>query len=223
MEELLTKHSAVMDKYDPAKRVSLAVDEWGTWYDVEPGTNPGFLYQQNSLRDALVAAINLNIFARHADRVRMSAIAQMINVLQAMMLTDGPKMVRTPTYWVYDLYKPWQDAQVVPLELNTPSYDKDEFAIPAVSASAVRAKDGVLRVALANADPERSITVTVRLSDASASTVSGSIITAAAMNAHNTFEQPDAVRPAPFNGAKIKADILTVELPAKSVAVLRLN
>jgi alpha-N-arabinofuranosidase len=223
MEELLTKHSAVMDKYDPAKRVSLAVDEWGTWYDVEPGTNPGFLYQQNSLRDALVAAINLNIFARHADRVRMSAIAQMINVLQAMMLTDGPKMVRTPTYWVYDLYKPWQDAQVIPIELKTPWYDKDEFAIPAVSASAVRAKDGRLRIALANANPDQPVTVSVKLEGAQASTVSGSVITAAGMNAHNTFEQPDAVRPQPFGGAQITAGVLTVALPAKSVAVLRLD
>ena len=223
MEELLTKHSAVMDKYDPAKRVALVVDEWGAWYDVEPGTNPGFLYQQSSLRDALVAAINLNIFARHADRVRMSAIAQMINVLQAMMLTDGPKMVRTPTYWVYDLYKPWQDAQVVPIELNTPWYDKDEFAIPAVSASAVRAKDGHLRIALANANPDGPVEVSVELVGASATTVSGSVITAPQMNAHNTFEQPDAVRPAPFDGAQIKAGVLSVALPAESVVVLRLD
>ena len=223
MDELLTKHSAVMDKYDPSKRVALVVDEWGTWYDVEPGTNPGFLYQQSSMRDALVAAINLNIFARHADRVRMSAIAQMINVLQAMMLTDGPKMVRTPTYWVYDLYKPWQDAEVVPLDMNAPWYDKDEFAIPAVSASAVRAKDRRLHLALANADPERPITVSVRLDGASASTVSGSVITAPQMNAHNTFEQPDVVKPVAFDGARVKAGALTVALPARSVVVLRLD
>jgi alpha-N-arabinofuranosidase len=223
MEELLTKHSAIMDKYDPSKRVALVVDEWGTWYDVEPGTNPGFLYQQNSLRDALVAAINLNIFARHADRVRMTAIAQMINVLQAMMLTDGPRIVRTPTYWVYDLYKPWQDADVIPIDLDTPWYDKDEFAIPAISASAVRAKDGHMWVALANADPNRPISATVELGAASASSVSGQVITAPAMNAYNTFDRPDSVRPASFGGARINAGVLTVALPAKSVVVLRLD
>jgi len=223
MEELITRHAAIMDRYDPNKRVMLAVDEWGAWYDVEPGTNPGFLYQQNSLRDALVAAINLNIFARHADRVRMSAIAQMVNVLQAMILTDGPRMVRTPTYWVYDLYKPWQDADVIPIDLNTPWYGKDEFAIPAVSASAVRAKDGHVRVALANADPRRSMPVAIRLGGAGGSAVSGQVITATEMNAFNTFDRPDAVRPAPLVGAKVSGDLLTLTLPAKSVAVLRLD
>lgn len=223
MEELLTKHSAIMDKYDPSKRVALVVDEWGAWYDVEPGTNPGFLYQQNSLRDALVAAVNLNIFARHADRVRMTAIAQMINVLQAMMLTDGPRMVRTPTYWVYDLYKPWQDAEVIPIDLDTPWYDKDEFAIPAVSASAVRAKDGHVRVALANADPNRSVSVGVDLGAVSATAVSGQVITAPAINTYNTFDRPDTVRPAAFGGAQIKNGVLTVALPARSVVVLRLD
>jgi len=223
MDELITKHAAIMDRYDPGKRVMLAVDEWGAWYDVEPGTNPGFLYQQSSMRDALVAAINLNIFARHADRVRMSAIAQMVNVLQAMILTDGPRMVRTPTYWVYDLYKPWQDAEVIPIDLKTPWYGKDEFSIPAVSASAVRAKDGHLRVALANADPHRPMPLTIKLTGVTASAVSGQIVTADEMNAFNTFDRPDSVKPAPFQSAQVRGDTLTVTLPAKSVAVLRLD
>ena len=101
-----------MDKYDPQKRVGLVVDEWGTWYDVEPGTNPGFLYQQNTLRDALVAAINFHIFQRHADRVAMANIAQMINVLQAMILTDKEKMVLTPTYHVFEMFKVHQGGNV---------------------------------------------------------------------------------------------------------------
>ena len=143
--------------------------------------------------------------------------------LQAMILTDGPRMVRTPTYWVYDLYKPWQDAVVIPLDVDTPWYDKDEFVLPAVSASAERAKDGRLRLALANADPERSATVAVTLAGASASAVDGQIITAPEMNAHNTFDHPDALRPAPFAGAQVRGDTLTVELPAKSVVVLRLQ
>ena len=89
MEELVTRHSTIMDKYDPNKKVALAVDEWGIWTDVEPGTNPGFLYQQNSLRDAIVAATTLNIFNNHSDRVRLANLAQTVNVLQALVLTQG--------------------------------------------------------------------------------------------------------------------------------------
>jgi alpha-N-arabinofuranosidase len=223
MDELLTQHSAIMDKYDPEKRVWLVVDEWGTWYDVEPGTNPGFLYQQNTLRDALVAAINLNIFAKHADRVKMTSIAQMVNVLQAMLLTDGPRMVRTPTYWVFDLYKPWQDATVIPVDIQSSWYDKDEFAIPAVSASAVRDTAGQVHVALANADPNHPQTVGVKLTGVAASGVTGQIITAPDMHALNSFDHPDTVRPVPFDGARIASDTLTVTLPAKSVVVLELR
>ena len=163
MDDLIARHSAIMDRYDPSKRLFLAVDEWGTWYAGDPGTNPGFLRQQNTLRDALVAAIHLNIFARHADRVRMSAIAQMVNVLQAMVLTDGPKMVLTPTYRVFEMYKPYMDATVLPVEIKSPWYDKDQWTMPAVSASAVRDKAGVVHVGLANADPGRTQTVTLTL------------------------------------------------------------
>ncbi|MDI1295657.1 MAG: alpha-L-arabinofuranosidase C-terminal domain-containing protein, partial [bacterium] len=146
MDELITKHSAIMDKYDPAKKIWLAVDEWGTWYADDPGTHPGFLRQQNTLRDALVASIHLDIFAKHADRVKMTAIAQMVNVLQAMILTDGKKMVLTPTYHVFEMYKPWQDATVLPIDITTPWYNKDKWSMPAVSGSAVRGKDGKVHV-----------------------------------------------------------------------------
>lgn len=223
MDELLTRHSAIMDKYDPGKRVWLVVDEWGTWYDVEPGTNPGFLFQQNTLRDALVAAINLNIFARHADRVRMTSIAQMVNVLQSMLLTDGPRMIKTPTYWVYDLYKPWQDATVIPIDLTSPWYDKDDFAMPAVSASAVRDVGGQVHVALANADPGHPVTVNLKLDGVQETSVAGQIITASDMRAFNGFDHPDAVRPAPFTNARIANGALTVDLPPKSVVVLDLR
>ena len=223
MDDLLTQHSAIMDKYDPEKRVWLIVDEWGTWYDVEPGTNPGFLFQQNSLRDALVAAINLNIFVHHADRVKMTAIAQMVNVLQAMLLTDGKKMVRTPTYWVFDLYKPWQDATALPIELTSAFYDKDEFAMPAVSASAVRDTAGQVHVGLANLDPHNPQTVTTKLAGLAASQVTGKIITAPAMDTVNTFDRPNGVVPAAFAGAQIAGDTLTVTLPPKSVVVLDLR
>jgi alpha-N-arabinofuranosidase len=223
MDELITKHSAIMDKYDPEKRVFLAVDEWGTWFAQDPGTHPGFLRQQNTLRDALVASINLDIFAKHADRVRMTAIAQMVNVLQAMILTDGSKMLLTPTYHVFEMYKPWQDATVLPIAITSPWYAKDQYTMPAVSGSAVRGKDGKVHVALSNLDPNQPNTVTITLAGVSATGVSGRVLTASAINAHNTFDAPEAVKPAAFTGASVQGGKLTVTLPAKSVVVLELQ
>jgi alpha-N-arabinofuranosidase len=223
IDDILAQHSAIMDKHDPEKRVFLALDEWGTWYAQDPGTHPGFLRQQNTLRDALVTAINLNIFAKHADRVRMTAIAQMVNVLQAMIFTDGNRMVLTPTYHVFEMYKPWQDATVLPIDIETPLYRKDEFSLPAVSGSAVRGKDGRVHVGLANLDPGETNTVTIALDGVGASAVSGRVLTAPAINSHNTFENPKAVEPAAFTGARIQGGKLVVTLPAKSVVVLELR
>ena len=223
MDELVTKHSAIMDKYDPEKRLFLAVDEWGAWYAQDEGTTAGFLRQQNTLRDALIAAINLNIFAKHADRVRMSAIAQMVNVLQAMILTDGDKMVLTPTYHVFEMYKPWQDATVLPINIDTPTYSKGAFALPAVSGSAVRGRDGKIHVGLANADPTQANRVTIALDGAAARSVTGRVITAEAMDAHNNFDAPQTVGPAVFKGASMQGGKLVVTLPAKSVVVLELQ
>jgi alpha-N-arabinofuranosidase len=223
MEELVTKHAAIMDKYDPAKRLWLVVDEWGTWFSVEPGTNPGFLYQQNTVRDAVVAAMNLNIFAKHADRVKMAASAQMVNVLQAMILTDGAKMVKTPTYHVFHMYKPWQDATNIPIDIKSPWYSKDQWVLPAITVSAVRDKTGQVHVGFANADPNRTITVSTTMTGINATAVSGKVLTGAAMNAMNTFEQPNSVVPQPFSGATIANGGLNVTLPPKSVVVLDLK
>jgi alpha-N-arabinofuranosidase len=223
MDEYITKHSAIMDKYDPEKRVMLAVDEWGTWYDPTPGSNPGFLQQQNSLRDAMVAALNINIFTRHAERVKMAAIAQMVNVLQAMLLTDGPRMVKTPTYHVFDLYTPWMGATSLPVELDSPWYHKDDVAIPAISVSAVRDTTGAVHVALVNVDPNQPHAVSVNLTGITATGATGRILTATAMDAHNTFDNANAVAPAAFNGAAIANGQLSATLPAKSVVVLRLQ
>ncbi|WP_447726103.1 alpha-N-arabinofuranosidase [Sphingomonas koreensis] len=222
MDELVRKHSAIMDKYDPAKRVNLAVDEWGTWYSPEPGTNPGFLYQQNTMRDAVVAAININIFTRYADRVRMTNIAQMVNVLQAMILTDGSKMVLTPTYHVFHMYLPFQDATFLPLELKSPWYSKDQWTVPAVSATAARGTDGLVRVALVNVDPNRPVAVETMLSGITASAVEGQVLTGA-VQAHNSFDAPDRVKPAAFTGAALADGKLSVTLPPASVVVLTLR
>ena len=223
MDRLLKDHTAIMDRYDPARRVWLAVDEWGTWYKADPGTNPGFLQQHNTLRDALVAAVNLNIFTRYADRVKMTAIAQMVNVLQAMVLTDGPRMVRTPTFHVFEMFVPWQDATVLPLALDTPYYTFKQSTMPAVSASAVRGKDGQVHVALANLDPGKSMTLALRLDGLTPHRVSGRVLTGASVDAGNSFATPDAVAPVPFTAAHIADGVVTLTLPAKSVVVLALE
>jgi alpha-N-arabinofuranosidase len=221
MDELITKHSAIMDKYDPDKKVALVVDEWGTWTDVQPGTNPGFLYQQNSLRDALVAAVTLDIFHAHADRVRMANIAQMVNVLQSMILTDGPRMVLTPSYYVFDMYKGFQDAVSIPVTVTSPDYSDAGFSVPMVNASAGRDKAGVVHLSLVNLDPHHAVRISTRLAGVTGAHVSGQVLTGPAINSINTFDQPNTVHPAIFTAAHMGASgALAVELPPKSIVVL---
>lgn len=216
MDELVTKHSAIMDKHDPEKRVGLYVDEWGTWYDQEEGSTPGFLYQQNSLRDAHVAALTLNIFHRHTDRVKLAAIAQMVNVLQAMILTDKERMVLTPTYHLFDMYVPFQGATPYPATVSNARYTSGGVDLPMVDVSAARATDGALWVSLTNLDPNRATRVTTNLSGSA----SGRILTAQAMDAHNTFDRPETVKPAAYS-AKSVGGKLSFDLPAKSIVVVK--
>ena len=223
MEELVSKHSTIMDRYDPDKRVGLMVDEWGTWYQVEPGTTPGFLYQQNSLRDALVAGITLNILNNHCDRVRMANIAQTVNVLQAMVLTKGEKMVLTPTYHVFEMYKVHQDATLVPVSLTCGDYRFGDDQIPALSVSASRDPDGRVHVSLCNLDPNEQGDVVCHLRGAEFSKVTGRILTAERINAHNTFDQPEQVKPTEFGAVKLEGTELTATLPPKAVVVLEIE
>jgi alpha-N-arabinofuranosidase len=223
MGVLIAKHSAIMDKYDPAKRIGLFVDEWGTWYDPDKGSNPGFLYQQNTLRDALVAAVNFNIFHAHADRVRMTNIAQMINVLQALILTDKGKMIVTPTYHAFDLYKVFQGAVELPVDVGPSFYSHHGQQMPRVSASAGRAVDGTVYIGLVNVDPQMSVALQVTVDGMAPASVSGSVLTAAEMDARNTFESPHALEPAKFGGASLSHGHLAVKLPAKSLVVLALH
>jgi alpha-N-arabinofuranosidase len=223
IDEFIQKHGAIMDKYDPQKRVGLLVDEWGTWYDPEPGRDMGALYQQNTLRDAVVAGINLNVFNRHADRVRMSNIAQMVNVLQAVILTDKERMVLTPTYHVYRMYRVHQGATLIPTELTAPEYKSEGASVPSLSASASRDAAGRLHVSIVNLDPNRPAEVTTTLAGSAVKSVTGEVLTAPAVNAMNTFESPNAVRPAPFGGHKLRGPQLSLEIPPKSVVVLELR
>jgi alpha-N-arabinofuranosidase len=222
MDELVTKHSAVMDKYDSAKRVALVVDEWGIWTDVEPGTNPGFLYQQNSLRDALIAATHLNIFNNHADRVRMANLAQTINVLQALILTKGRDMLLTPTYHVFDLFKVHQDAKLIPLKFESPDFISGTDKIPALNISASKDSSGSVNISMVNLDPSKNISLKISI-DGSLNIAGGQILTYSNLTDINTFEKKNNVKPETFNGARKTGNDLIVDLPSKSIVVVRLK
>jgi alpha-N-arabinofuranosidase len=223
MDDLITRHSAIMDTYDPAKRVALIVDEWGTWYNVEPGTNPGFLYQQNTIRDALVAGVNLNLFHHHSDRVRMANIAQVVNVLQSVILTEGADMLLTPTYHVFDMYKVHQDASYIATEAESPSYEMDGKQIDQLSASASLNADNQLHISLCNLHHAEPLVVQCDVRGQHNRTVTGQIITSETMVDHNTFEQPDSVNLAAFTDYRFENDQLIVTLPARSVVTLCLT
>ncbi|MGA4643189.1 alpha-N-arabinofuranosidase [Limisphaera sp. 4302-co] len=223
METLVRRHSEIMDRYDPDKRVGLIVDEWGIWTDVEPGTNPGFLYQQNSMRDALIAGLTLNIFNRHCDRVRMANIAQTVNVLQAMILTDKEKMILTPTYHVFEMYTVHHDATMLPTDLECADYVFDNRSIPGLSVSASRNREGVIHVSLCNLHPDQPARLQAELQGARVQRIEGRLLTADSVQAHNTFDRPDCVRPVPFNGAQPTAEGFEVTLPPHSVVVLALH
>lgn len=222
MDELIQKHSTIMDKYDPEKQVGLIVDEWGNWFDVEPGTNPGFLYQQNTLRDALVAGINLNIFNNHADRVKMSNIAQTINVLQSVILTKDDEMVLTPTYYVFKMYSVHQDATMIPASLKTGDYTMDGNSVPTVNASA-SIKDGVVSITICNLNPNNSENIKISVPETEFALASGHIITAEHMNDFNDFGKRESVSLVEFDLAKPKDGKLVFELPSKSVVLIQLK
>ncbi len=241
IEEVIKKHKAIMDEKDPEGRIGLLVDEWGTWWDEEPGTIPGHLYQQNALRDAFVAALSLNVFHKYTDRVKMANIAQVVNVLQSMILTDQEgtgHMVLTPTYHVFEMYTPFQEATYLPLDLQTEiiavskAYFKEKEGAkdagyrpcPMLSASAAKTQDGCIVLALTNVSLDKDQTVTVSLDGFKAKSVSGRILTSKKADDYNDFQHPDRVQPQAFSGAKLAKDgSLSVAMPAKSVVVLTLK
>ena len=224
IEGVIKKHIDIMDKYDPNKRIGLLVDEWGTWWDEEPGTVSGHLYQQNSLRDAFVASLTLDIFHKYTDRITMANIAQMVNVLQAMILTNEKGIVLTPTYYVFKMYNVHQDATFLPFDLACDSVNLDGRNIPSVSGTASRDKNGLIHISLSNINPDKDSNVTIDLGSVSGKSVKGEILTSKNLVDHNTFENPDVVKTMDFKGAKIASDgSLIVKLPAKSIVTLELK
>ncbi|MCR5677701.1 MAG: alpha-N-arabinofuranosidase [Agathobacter sp.] len=224
MDTLIRRHSAIIDQYDPDKKVGLAVDEWGTWYTVEPGTNPGFLYQQNTLRDALVAGVTLNIFNKHSDRVRLACIAQLVNVLQSVILTEGEQMIKTPTYHVFHMYRHHQGAQLLASELSDVSeIGMDEWKVPAVNESVSR-KDGIITITLNNLSATEENRLEITLTEKNAyELVEANIVTADDVHTHNTFEAPENLTETKFTALQINGNRLTVTLPAASVVEIRIK
>jgi alpha-N-arabinofuranosidase len=219
MDRLIATHSAIMDKYDPEKKIALVVDEWGAWYAPLPGSNPGFLVQQNSQRDAILAALNLNIFARNADRVRMANIAQMVNVLQAMIMTNKEKMVLTPTYHVFKMYVPFQDATFVPVAFNAGTYTHADITLPRVDAIAAKDASGKLWLAITNVDPIQPVEIEASLTGVTAKSAVGETLTAPKVDSVNTFEAQNTVAPRAIS-AKVQGGKLALKLEPKSVTVV---
>ncbi|HSS97735.1 MAG TPA: alpha-L-arabinofuranosidase C-terminal domain-containing protein [Terriglobales bacterium] len=219
MDALINTHASIMDKYDPEKKVALVVDEWGSWYAPSPGSNPGFLVQQNSQRDAILAALNLNIFARHADRVRMANIAQMINVLQAMILTDKEKMVLTPTYYVFKMYVPFQDATFIPVAFDAGTYTHDNISLPRVDAIAAKDTNGKVWLEITNLDPNQSVDIEASLAGITAKSAAGQTLTAPKVDSVNTFDAPNTVQPKPIS-ATVQGGKIALKLEPKSVTVI---
>lgn len=220
LDKMINEIKKIMAKYDKEGRIGLFVDEWGTWWDVEEGENPAFLYQQNTLRDAVVAGCFLNIFNQHCDRVRMASIAQTCNVLQAMILTKGEKMIVTPTYHIFEMYKVHQGAKYLPSDIICNPYKSGSETLPSISASASKDKSGRIHISICNLNPEAPAELECSLEGFKVQKVTGRVLTADVMNAHNTFEEPDAVRPAEFKGMEVKDGKILATIPSKSVVVL---
>ena len=223
INEMVQQTRALMDRYDPKKKLAMVIDEWGGWYEVEKGTNPGFLFQQNTMRDAMIAGSTLNIFNNNADRIRLANIAQTINVLQAVVLTQGAKMILTPTYHVYEMYNVHQDAVMLPLSIKCENYTFGTEKLPAVSASASKDKAGLTHISLVNIDANKTQSVTIDLRGAQYSSVKGRILTSEKLQDYNSFENTNKIKPTEFKGAEMKGSVLNVKIPPYSVIVLELK
>lgn len=232
IEDVIKKHCDIMDEKDPQKRIALMVDEWGTWWDEEPGTVPGHLYQQNSMRDAMVAALSLNVFHRHTDRIKMANIAQVVNVLQSMILTNNKgEMVLTPTYHVFEMYKDFQEATFIPTEVETEKIkvrgdnhsNNQQRSVPTISTSAAKKTDGSYVLSLTNVSLDKEEEIELNFDGANVNTVAGRILTCKNVTDFNDFSNPNVISPAPFKDAKISKNILKVKVPAKSIVVLNIS
>ncbi len=224
MDELIERHGTIMDRFDPQKKIGMSIDEWGTWFTCEPGTNPGFLYQQNTVRDALVAGVTMNIFNKHCDRVKMACIAQTVNVLQAMILTEGEKMIKTPTYYVFHMYRHHQGANLISSELTgVEDIGMGEWYVPQVTES-VSEKDGIITITLNNLSATDCLEMDVQFTgDRDYAVVEANVVTHQDMHAYNTFEEPDRVKEETFDDYTLEGGRMKLKLPACSVMEIRVK
>lgn len=222
IEEFITRNSQVMDKYDPGKKVALIVDEWGGWYEEDP-TGKGQLYQQNTIRDAMIAGLTLNIFNNHADRVKMANLAQIVNVLQAVILTKEEKIVLTPTYHVMEMYKVHQDALLIPVTVQSSQFAMGNNQLQAISASASKDAAGKLNISLTNIDNKNSQTISLNVGTFKVKQMKGRILTSSTVQDHNTFENSVKVSPQEFKKLNYAKGEVSLTLPPNSVVVLQLS
>ncbi|MFK7733415.1 MAG: alpha-N-arabinofuranosidase [Pseudomonadales bacterium] len=223
MDGFLKRNCEILDKNDPDNHVALYVDEWGTWYSMPQENSNGMLYQQNTLRDALVAALNFHTFHDYSERVRMANIAQIANVLQSMILTDGDKMLVTPSYHAFQLYAPFQNATRLTATLvNVENYSLDSFSLSTLYVTAARGVDDNIYLGIINTNPNQAYPLSIQLNDKPAASLEGRQLTADTMDAHNTFEQPETISPKAIAAQSIEAK-LEINIPAKSISVLRIN
>lgn len=224
IENVIAKHISIMDKYDPGKQIGLLVDEWGTWWDEEEGSTPGHLYQQNTMRDAFVASLTLDVFNRHTDRIKMANIAQIVNVLQSMILTRGKAMVLTPTYYVFEMYKVHQDALYLPLDLICDKINvRDDRTVPSISATASKDKNEIIHISISNVNIEDFQEVKIELPGVKINNISGKILSSNKITDYNSFKNPNVIKLKEFKGVKIEGNILKIKLPAKSIVTLTLE
>ena len=224
MEELLKRHINIMDKYDPQNRIGLVVDEWGNWHDVEPGTNPGFLFQQNTLRDAMVAAINLDLFNNYCRRVKMANIAQTVNVLQAMILTKDKDMVKTPSWYVFKMYKVHHDAVLLPSDIQSETYSNGNETMPAITSSSSRSKDGTIHITVSNLNPNKSINVSCELRGSEKVIFEkGELLTGEKINSYNDFGKKEEINIIPYTNVKVNGNKIEMALPPKSIVMIGLK
>ena len=216
MEELISRHGDIMNQYDPEKTVGLIVDEWGTWYDVEPGTNPGFLYQQNTMRDALVASVTLNIFHKHSDRVKMANIAQLVNVLQAVILTEGEKMVLTPTYYVFKMFQGHQGAQLIDSFMETEEIGTGGNTVPNLHESASIQEDGTINLSVSNLSSDTSYEVDSIIVETEVKEVKAEILSGAT-DAYNTFDRPEQIKAECYDNYEVTGKGIRFTIPACSI------
>lgn len=216
IDRIINRHLEIMNRYDPEKRVDLIVDEWGTWHDVEPGTNSGFLYQQNTMRDAVVAALTLNVFNKHADRIKMANIAQTVNVLQAVVLTDGEDMLLTPTYYVFKMFKDHQQNTLLGSYITSPETGSGDSTLPQLIESASMDENGVICATITNTSAENAAEVRCQIADSEVNAITAEILTAAP-DAYNTFEEKTCVKTAEFTDFEVTKDGFVANIPACSV------